>query len=174
MIKVVSVDPEVLEPDAVLRSVSSETGADTAFSRDLERRAGSEVSDRLLAMGDLPVGAAVITPGGDLKIPFVIHVVLQSPEEPVSVDGVRTAFLNGLRRAGEWGLGRIAVPPLGTGAGNLDSQEAAAVMLRVLKDHWKTADNPQEVFFLAGTPYEREVFEKAIEGNPPGTSPQPS
>ena len=96
------------------------------------------------AMGDLPVGAAVITPGGKLEAAFLIHVVLQSSEEPVTSEGLRAALKNGLRRAAEWGLESMALPPLGTGAGNLDAQEAAAVMVPILADHLLSSENPRE------------------------------
>ena len=56
--------------EGVLRSVSSELEPDTAESREVELGAGSAVVDRLRAMGSLPVGAAVITPGGDLPVSF--------------------------------------------------------------------------------------------------------
>jgi len=171
MIRVVLSDPDGLEVDAILRSVSAAMDPDTPFSSDLARRAGPEVSDRLRAMGDLPVGAAVITPAGSLPIPFLIHVVLQSMEEPVSSDGVRAALLNGLRRAGEWGLRTVAVPPLGTGAGNIDAQEAAEAMIPVIRDHCAGSENPQEVLIVAATPYEREVFEKAAEAHQSGSLP---
>ena len=42
---------------------------------------------RLDGMGDLPVGGAVVTPGGDTLNPFIIHAVLESPEESMSVMG---------------------------------------------------------------------------------------
>jgi O-acetyl-ADP-ribose deacetylase (regulator of RNase III) len=171
VIRIVQMGLDNLKVDAILRSVSAEMDADTPFSRDVERRAGSEVSDRLLAMGDLPVGAAVITPSGGLTSPFLIHVVLQSQDEPVTLDGVRTALLNGLRRAGEWGLGTIAVPPLGTGAGNIDAQDSAGVMIPVMLDHCSASENPKEILIVTATPYEKEVFTKAVEARPPGSLP---
>lgn len=174
MIRVILAGLEDLEADAVLRSMSAQMDADTPFSRDLERRAGPAVSDRLQAMGDLPVGAAVITPAGDLPFPFLIHVVLQSPDDPVTLEGVRVALLNGLRRAGEWGLPKVALPPLGTGAGNIDAQEAAATMVPVILDHCSNTENPQEILIVAATSYEQEVFQKAVEKNQPGSPPQTS
>lgn len=163
MIRVVFSGPTDLESEAVLRSVSSDLEADTAFSRELEIRAGPSVSERLKAMGELPVGAAVITPGGDLTVDFMIHVVLQSTEERVTPKGLRLALQNGLRRAEEWGLKTLALPPLGTGAGNLGSEEAAAVMVPLISDHLQTSENPREVLIVVGTGYERDVFAQAVE-----------
>ena len=114
-------------------------------------------------MGELPVGAAVITPGGGLSAMFLIHVVLQSPEEPVTPGGVRAALRNGLRRGQEWGVESLAIPPLGTGAGNMDAEESAALMIPLIQDHLGTARKPLEVLIVVGTEYEQEVFVRALE-----------
>jgi O-acetyl-ADP-ribose deacetylase (regulator of RNase III) len=162
MIRVVLSGPAEVQAEAILRSVSSDLEADTAFSRELEIRAGTDLSARLQAMGELPVGAALITPGGELSAGFLIHVVLQSPEERITSQGLRTALQNGLRRAEEWGLETLAVPPLGTGAGKLDADEAASVMVPLISDHLRVSKNPREVIIVVGTSYERDVFDQAV------------
>jgi O-acetyl-ADP-ribose deacetylase (regulator of RNase III) len=116
-------------------------------------------------MGDLPVGAAVITPGGALRGRFLIHVVLQSEDEPVTLEGLRLALRNGLRRAEEWGLESLALPPLGIGAGNMETDEAASVMVPLISQHLEAAGSLQEVLILVTTGYEEDVFVRSIEWN---------
>lgn len=94
--------------ECILRSVSSSLEPLTAIGRE--------------------VRGAVITPAGDLSASFIIHVAVQSHDEPVSVGGVRKALLNGLRRASTMGIETLALPPLGTGAGNLDAEAADGVL----------------------------------------------
>ncbi len=149
--------------ESILRSVSSQLEADTPESRDLAQGAGATVVDRLMGMGSLPVGAAVITPGGDLPVSFLIHVVLQSPEEPIRQDGVRLALQNGLRRAQEWGIESLGMAPLGTGAGNLSAEEAADVMIPLIQDHLQRFEHPREVVITVGNDYENDVFLRAVE-----------
>ncbi len=163
MIRVVLSDPSGVEAEAILRSISSVLEADTPFSREVEIQAGTQVSERLQSMGELPVGAAVITPGGGLPASFMIHVVLRSSEEPVTPGGVRTALKNGLRRAEEWGMDSLALPPLGTGAGNLDAEESASLMVPLIRDHLRKGQKPLEVLIVVGTEYERDVFVRAVE-----------
>ena len=163
MIRVALSGPSQASAEAVLRSVTSGLAADTPFSREVELAAGEDVSRRLQAMGELPVGAAVITPGGDLAVPFLIHVVLRSPEEPVGPEAVRAALRNGLRRAQELGLESLALPPLGTGAGNMDPQEAASVMVPLLGEHLPASATLREVVILVATRYEEEVFLRALD-----------
>jgi serine/threonine-protein kinase len=163
MIRVVSAGPREAKVDAILRSVSSDCEPDTPFSRQVEIALGPEVSGRIQAMGDLPLGAAVITPGGGLGVNFTIHVVLQSPEQAPAPDILRLALRNGLRRAEEWGIETLALPPLGTGAGKMDAQDSAAVMLPIIREFLLTAESLREVSILAGSPYETDVFSGLID-----------
>ena len=87
-------------------------------------------------------------------------------DQPVTADGVRRALSNGLRRAVEWEIETLAVPPLGLGAGNLDAEEAAGIMVPVPVDHLRTARHPREVFVVVESDYEREAFERALAAAP--------
>ena len=53
----------------------------------------------------LEAGAAVVTGGGDLAAPFVLHVVLRDERSPVGRDVVRRALVSAWQRAGDWALG---------------------------------------------------------------------
>ena len=89
------------DTEGVLRSVRSDFAGVTGASRRVEASVGERVRARLEGMGELPVGGAVVTPGGDLRAAFVIHVVEESPEESASALGIQRALVNGLRRARE-------------------------------------------------------------------------
>ena len=121
-------------------------------------------------MGEVPVGGAVITPGGALQADFLVHVVVQSGEEPVTASGVRKALVNGLRHACRLGVETMAIPPLGTGAGNLDAEAAADVMVPVLREHLEREDYPRHVLVMVTTAYEMETFagRLRLSGEPRG------
>ncbi len=71
------------------------------------------------------------------------------------------ALRNGLRRADEWGVEALTLPPLGTGAGNLDAEAAAAVMVPILRE-WLLSDRqPRRIVIVVESEYEREAFERA-------------
>lgn len=163
MIRVLREPLSQIPCECILRSVSSELEADTPVSRDLEIDAGTAIVDRLRAMGDLPVGAAVVTPGGDLAVAFLIHAVLRSQEEPIRNETVRLALQNGLRRAQEWGMETLAMPVLGVGAGNLSAEESAQVMVPLIQNHLSEFQHPREVFLAVSSDYEEDVFLRAVE-----------
>lgn len=147
-----------VEAEALLRPVSSELAAVTGVGRDVDLRVGEEIHERLRALGTVPVGSAIVTPGGDLPVPFIIHVAVQSSEEAVTEAGIARALLNGLRRASEWDIESVALPPLGTGAGNLDPERSAAVMLPVLAAHLGDEIHPSVVTIVVPNDYEEEIF----------------
>jgi O-acetyl-ADP-ribose deacetylase (regulator of RNase III) len=148
--------------DAVLRPVTAEWGSVTPAMRRLELAAGSEPDEQCRRLGELPIGSAVITPAGDLPAQFMIHVVVRSVDEPVTGSGVRRALQNGLRRAAEWDIARVAMAPLGTGAGNLDADEAASIMIPVLMERLRAGGPPSDVTIYVDSEYEKDVFERQL------------
>lgn len=165
MIRIESGALEAIEADGILRPVRSDFAAVSAAGRRVEIGAGEVLMGRLQGMNELPVGAALLTPGGDLA-PFLIHVVVEAPDEAVSPEGVRRAFLNGLRRATEWELEIVAVPPLGTGAGNLEIELVGQIMVSELRRHLSAVAFPREVILVVESEYEVEALEQILATEP--------
>jgi O-acetyl-ADP-ribose deacetylase (regulator of RNase III) len=147
VIRVVVDDLAFLETDAIVRPATARLDPTTPVVRRLETVGGSEFLDRLRLQKELAVGAAVVTAGGGgLPAEFVIHAVIQSDTEPVTREAVA----------------RLTVPPIGTGAGNLALEDAAAIMATVLKSHAVQAPYPSDVCIVVETPEDREAFEAAL------------
>jgi O-acetyl-ADP-ribose deacetylase (regulator of RNase III) len=159
--------------DGILRSITADLIADTPFSREMEIQAGPEVAQRLEVMGELPLGAAVITPGGGLPSEFLIHVVLQSGEEAITPSSLRAGVENGLRRAEEWGLEILALPCLGTGVGKLDAPDSARVVIPSLLRRLGDSQHLREMVVLAATDYEREAYEEVLAQTGTSGPPRP-
>ena len=153
--------------EAVLRPVRSDLAGITGASRRLEAAAGSAVRARLGGMGELPVGGAVVTPGGDLAVGFIIHAVLEGPEESVTAMGIQRALLNGLRRAREWEVASLSLPPLGLGAGVLQPEETAHLVVEVLRDHLRQGEAPSDFVIVVENPYEEELFRRLLSAAEP-------
>ena len=163
MIEVRREDLVAADVECIVRSVSSTLEPLTTIGKEVGAAAGEEMIARIEQLGDLPVGGAVITPAGDLTASFIIHVALQSHEEPVSADSVRKALRNGLRHASRMGIETLALPPLGTGAGNLDAEAAADVMCGVLRGHMENEEYPREITVMVATDYELQAFASRME-----------
>lgn len=163
MIDVVIADIATVRANGIMHPVSQEWDPVTPAMRRLELQAGDEVAQQCSRMGELPIGGAAITSAGALNAEFLVHVIVRSVTEPVSESIVQRALQNGLRRCGEWGIELLAVPPIGTGAGNLDAEEVAQLMIPILLDHMAESQFPAQVLLVAETEYERGAFEQYLK-----------
>lgn len=145
---------------ALLRPVSAEGAAATTAARRVEVVAGEVPAEQLRRFGELPLGAAFITPAGALEADYLIHVVVRSLEEPVTTAVIRQCLTNAFRRLDEWGIESIALPLLGTGPGNLDPEEVVRVMVPLL--HELDSDRSRRVVLVAESEYEYELLEREL------------
>ncbi|MGD2046187.1 MAG: macro domain-containing protein [Gemmatimonadota bacterium] len=162
MIEVVLADMATLSVQGLVRAVSSDMSPADAQARDLVAAAGPELVERMGRLGMLPVGGAVLTPGGGLAAPYLIHVVVMSHDEPQSSLSIQRALRNGLRRAADWGLESLAVPALGLGAGSLDAETAARVLVDILFNHLDEGAPPLELTIAVSSEFEVQLFEQLI------------
>jgi O-acetyl-ADP-ribose deacetylase (regulator of RNase III) len=149
--------------EGIVRPIRSDLAPLTHAARDLVAAAGPSVEERLQQLGSLPLGSAAITPAGDLSASFIIHIVTASEDEPETPHSVQRALRNGLRRAADWGLASLALPPLGVGAGQLDADEAARVQLEILVDHIDEGAPPLDLTIVVSGEYEAELFARLAE-----------
>lgn len=163
MIRVVVDDLAFLAAEALVRPATTRLNSTTPAVRRLETVGGPEFTGHLRLQKELAVGAAVVTAaGGDLPAEFIIHAVIQSDTEPVSRDGVARAWRSTLQQAQEWEFTSLSVPPLGTGAGNLSAEDAADIMVPILRAHLGNAAFPANVSIVVETATERDAFEAAL------------
>lgn len=164
MIQVVREVLELWEGECVVRAIRSDGASITPVARRIEARAGADIRHRVEAMGELPIGSAVLTPGGDLPVRFLLHVVLQSAQSAVTPAVVQRATANALARAVDFAMDELALPPLGTHAGNLEAEESAHAMAAALAEHRSRHAEPASLVVVVETEYELDVFERALRG----------
>jgi O-acetyl-ADP-ribose deacetylase (regulator of RNase III) len=163
----VSVDDlAFVSADAVIRPTTAALEATTPAIRRLEQVGGPTFAQQLSLHSELAVGSAVVTGSGDLGADYVVHAVVSSAVEPVTLAHVRRALISTLQRADDWQLARIAMPPLGTGAGDLDIEDVAPLMVKVLGQALATARYPREVCIVVGDDEERELFQSYVRRLP--------
>lgn len=166
MIRVVQGDLTAASSEGVVRASRSDGMAINHVSLRLEQVAGPEVMARITDQGDLPVGTAILAPAGGLACTFLINVVIQSAEEPVTEHSVQRGLVNALRRAADFGIESVSLPPLGVGAGNLEAEDSARVMVEVLRNHMSEGGAPTDLEIVVESEYEASVFNTVV-GTPP-------
>ncbi len=158
MIRVLTGVLSELDLEGIVRPIRSDLAPLTQAARDVVAAAGPAVAERLEQLGTLPPGSAVITPAGKLPASFIIHIVTAAEDEPETPLSVQRALRNGLRRAADWGLTSLAMPPLGAGVGHLDAEDAARAQLEILVDHLDEGAPPLDLAIVVAGEYEAEVF----------------
>jgi O-acetyl-ADP-ribose deacetylase (regulator of RNase III) len=151
------------EGEAIVRPVNAELGAPTPLLRRLETAAGTGLRDQLRTHNPLAVGSAVVSSAGALLVELLVHAVVSSEDEPVSMLSVRRALTSALQRAVDWQIGALAIAPFGLGAGNLAIEESAAVLAEVLADHRRRGERyPETVTIVAETHEEASVLTQSL------------
>lgn len=148
---------------ALVRPVNAELGATTPVLRRLEIAAGPALASQLARQDPLPVGAAIVTPAGELEVELMVHAVVCSDTEPVSRASVRRALTSALQRASDWQLDDIAIAPFGLGPGNLEIEETAEVMAQTLAEHRKRTSVPANVAIIVESDEERQAIAFALQ-----------
>ena len=164
MIEVRVDDLAFYEGEAIVRPVNDLLQATTPVMRRLEIAAGPELPGILRLTQPLPVGAAVVTGAAALPVELLVHGVVSSKEEPVSRDTVRLALMSALQRAVAFEIKTVAMAPFGLGAGNLDIEDSADVMIPVLAEHLRRAPFPASVLIFAENDLEEEALRSRIRG----------
>lgn len=162
MITVLVDDLAFVAADAIARPVNAELRASTPVMRRLEQAGGTSFISQLRVNVPLDVGAAVVTGGGDLAAPLVIHGVVSTETEAVSRSGVRRATLSALQRARDFDIAHLAMAPFGLGAGNLDVDDAARTMAEAIREHIGRGGQPTSITLVVESDFEAENFRIAI------------
>ena len=160
MIRVIVDDLATTTADAVLRPADESLGPLTPAMSRLDEHAGPRFAEQRRLTTPLKAGAAVVTGGGDLRAPYVLHVVIRDPDTRVGKDVVRRALVSAWQRATDWELSTIATPLVGTGAGQLSVEEAATLLAETFPT--EQTGCPTELHIVVERDADRDLVEAII------------
>jgi len=157
-------DLAFVEADAVVRPATHTLDPASPAAVRLDQMAGAAFEAQRRLTAPLEVGAAVVTPGGELAAPLVIHVVIRSDDENPDQRSIRQALDSAWHRAAEWGLARVAMPLLGAGAGQLSLEQAARMLASSLEAAGTRGGKPSEVTVVVDRADEYAIVDGALGG----------
>lgn len=160
MIQVIVDDLATITADAVLRPADESLGPLTPAMSRLDEHAGPRFAEQRRLTTPLKAGAAVVTGGGDLKAPYVLHVVIRDPDSVVGREVVRRALVSAWQRATDWDLSTIAAPLVGAGVGQLSVEEAATLLAETFPA--EQTGCPAELHIVVEREADREQVEAII------------
>lgn len=160
MIRIIVDDVATLRVDAVVRPATISLEPIDHIGRHLDEAGGEALAAHRARQQSLEIGAAVVTTAGELGAELVIHAVLASETEPVTLTALRRALRSALERAEQWEIEHVALPPLGTGVGQLDFDEAGRALIEGVRQH--AGRFPSQVSLVVGSEEERGRLETLL------------
>ena len=151
-----------LEVDALIVPANESLFMTVGPAASVKRHGGEEVEREAARQGPIGAGGAVITGGGDLPAPYVIHAVAVGHDLKPDNSRLRAALRAALELAEGQGLRRLAVAPLGTERRVFQSTEVAPIMLDELAAR-ALGGVIESVVIATSSPHEATAFRVAIE-----------
>ncbi len=134
-IRVLVDDFGLIPADALLRAADADLEPMTEAARRIDALAGPQFAELRRVREPLRRGAAVVTGGGSLRAPFVLHAVMQDAEAEADRQIVRRALIAAWQQAMAWGLEQIVAPLGEEGLGGMSAEEVTTVLCET----WATA-----------------------------------
>lgn len=118
-----------LEVDAIVNAANEELQLGSGVAGAIREKGGEAIQEECDRIGGTPVGTAVLTGGGDLKAPHVIHAVGPRMGEGDEDRKLQSAVRACLALADRHGLKSIAMPAISAGSFGFPLDRCARILL---------------------------------------------
>ncbi len=151
-----------MDCDAIVNAANNDLQLGGGVAGAIRRKGGGRIQEECDEIGTIPVGAAAITTGGDLKARYVIHAASMQLGGQTSAQSLRTSTAYSLRIAAQKSLKTIAFPAIGTGIAGFPVRECAEIMLREVEKHFEGPTSLEKVYFVLFDADTLAVFKKTF------------
>jgi O-acetyl-ADP-ribose deacetylase len=152
-----------LEVDGIVIPASESLFMTAPVAAAVKRVAGDDVERAAVARGPLAPGQALVTPGGRLPTPYVIHAVAVGHDRQPDRDRLASAIDAALAIAEHLGLERLAMAPLGAERGVFTPAESAEVLFGAIAERIRRGDRMPGSMVLTVGPAEAAAFRAAAD-----------
>ena len=122
-----------LEVDGIIIPANESLFMTAPIAAAVKRVAGDEVERAAVARGPVAPGEVIVTGGGRLAAPYIVHAVAVGHDLRPDRDRLVQALNAALDVASHLALRRLAMAPLGTERGVFPPAEAASIILETLE-----------------------------------------
>jgi len=153
-----------LEVDALIVPANESLFMTMPVARAVKLRGGERVELDAVEQGPIEAGSAVVTGGGNLAAPYVIHAVAVGHDLQPDADRLRRSIHATLDIAARLGLERLACAPIGLDRGVFPADEAARLLAEVLTARAAAGDPlPGSLVVAVSSPAELNAYRAALE-----------
>jgi O-acetyl-ADP-ribose deacetylase (regulator of RNase III) len=123
-----------LEVDAIVIGANESLFMTAGAAASVKRRGGASIERDAVEQGPIEPGRVVVTSGGVLATPYVVHAVAVGHDRVADADRLAAAVRAVTALAEPLRLRRIAIAPIGVEHGVFGPSEAADVLVRTLRE----------------------------------------
>jgi len=130
--------------DGIVNAANAQLQLGGGVAGAIRVKGGPAIQEECNRIGPIRVGEAVVTGGGKLRCPYVIHAAGPVYGEGHEDDKLRNATFNSLERATEKGMKSIAFPAISTGIFGFPKDRCAQIMLKTIADYLESRQTSLE------------------------------
>jgi len=163
-VKIVVGDVTEFQGDAIVNPANSYGYMGGGVALAIKLRGGKVIEEEAVKQAPIPIGSAVVTTGGSLKVRAVIHApTVVRPGDRSSPENVYKATKAALEKAVERGFKSVAFPLMGAGVGGVPPKEAAKAMYSAIREY---SDKELEVYIYLKDPALVDAVAEAFTDSP--------
>lgn len=151
------------DTDAIVNAANEQLVLGAGVAGAIRLKGGASIQEECSVIGHCPVGGAVITGAGNLKVRHVIHAVGPRQGEGDEESKLKNATLNSLKVADENKLKSITFPAISTGVYGFPLDACARIMLTTVKDYLAYTTNIERVVFALFDGESLQAFEDQLK-----------
>lgn len=121
-----------LEVDALVIGANESLFMTAGAAASVKRRGGPSIERDAVEQGPIAPGRVVVTSGGMLATPYVIHAVAVGHDRVADPERLAEAVRAAVALAEPLRLRRVAIAPIGTEHGAFSPPDAAEVLIRTV------------------------------------------
>jgi O-acetyl-ADP-ribose deacetylase (regulator of RNase III) len=121
--------------DGIVNPTNTDLLMGAGIGGEIRKRAGMVIQEKCLEIGSIGLGQAVVTEGGNLEVPHIIHVAVMKIGGVTSEKNLIRSIESMSRRINEYKMESVALPPLGIGVGRFPIRRCAEVMIETILAH---------------------------------------
>ena len=159
---------ETLALDAVVNAANRQLAPGSGVDGALRQAAGPRLTEATKRIPPILTGEAVITPGFDAPMKFIIHTAapIWSDEGPqgAKVAGLAKCYMSSIKMAASRGFESIAFPCLGTGVYAWPRGFACGIAIAECEQALEQAPKLKRVVFCCFTEDDAKIYRDGLGG----------
>jgi O-acetyl-ADP-ribose deacetylase len=149
--------------ESIVNSANTELWMGGGVAGAIKFAGGEAIEREAKSLAPIALGDAIITNAGTLPTKFVIHAATMPNGGQATSFSVKAAAASALELANDRGLKSIAIPALGTGAGECGLEDGARVICAAILEHCSRHEQPESIQVVVINEYYASVFRRALE-----------